>query len=294
MMNIANAPVSWGVNYPDAPGNPDWSGVLDEIAEAGYRHCEIGPLGYAPVDATFLRGEYARRGLTPIGGFVFQPLHDPAREKAVLANADETARMIGAVGGRYLVVIDHISDERMRFAGKRAKAVPLSDAGYRHLIRTIRNIAELAASHGVTPVIHQHAGCYIEYEEEIERVLADVPASEAAICVDTGHMAYAGIDPVAFYRKHAERVRHFHFKDLDPAVHGKALDQGIGFVDAVAGHIFCPLGRGMVEWAELQKALAEHGYDQYATIEQDVDPSLEVNPLRDARESLSFLQRMGF
>ena len=102
------------------------------------------------------------------------------------------------------------------------------------------------------------------------------------------------MDPVAFYRKHAERVRHFHFKDLDPAVHRRAVERGIGFLDAAAGHMFCPPGRGMVEWAELQKALAEHGYDPYATIEQDVDPSLGVNPLRDAKESPGFLREMGF
>ena len=180
-MRIANAPVSWRVSYPDAPGNSKWSVVLDEIEEAGYRHREIGPLGYSPADAAFLRDEYARRGLTPIGGFVFQPLHDPALEKAVLANAGDTARMIGAVGARCMVVIDHISDERIWNAGNRAKAVPLSETGCAHLIRTVRNIAELVASHGVTPVIHQHAGCYIEHEDEIEQVLADVPASEAAI-----------------------------------------------------------------------------------------------------------------
>ena len=223
MMKIANAPVSWGVDYADAPGNPEWGLVLDQIAAAGYRYCELGPLGYAPADPAILRWEYARRNLIPIGGFIFQPLHDPASEKAVLANAQDTARLLGEIGARCLVVIDHLSEERAATAGNRAKAVALSNSAHAHMIRVIRNIAELAAENGITAVIHQHAGCYIEFEDEVECILSDVPASEAAICVDTGHMAYAGIDPIAFYRRHAGRVRHFHFKDVDPAALARSL-----------------------------------------------------------------------
>ena len=202
--------------------------------------------------------------------------------------------MLGEIGAPYLVVIDHIFEARMTTAGNRDRARPLTDSAHAHMIRAIRNIAEIAAACGITPVIPQHAGCYIEFEEEIERVLSDVPASEAAICIDTGHMADAGIDPVAFYRRHAERVRHFHFKDIDREAHRTAVGRGIGFLDAVAGNVFCPLGRGVVNWSALRAAIADHAYDQYATIEQDVDPSLEVNPLRDAMESLEFLRGLGF
>ena len=294
MIKIANAPVSWGVDYPDTPGNPEWSLVLDQIADAGYQHCEIGPFGYSPTDPDILRREYARRKLTPIGGFIFQPLHDPAAEKPVIANVRDTVLLLGALGAGYLVVIDHISEKRMATAGNPAKTVRLPEASYAHMIRTIRNIAEIAAENGVTAVIHQHAGTYIEFEDEVERVLCDIPASEAAICVDTGHMIYAGIDPVAFYRRHAERVRHFHFKDIDPAVLRMVVDEGIGFLDAVGQNVFCPLGRGAVDWPGLRKAVEEHGYDQHATVEQDVDPAMDVNPLRDARTSLEFLHGIGF
>ena len=247
-----------------------------------------------PTDPDVLRREYARRKLTPIGGFIFQPLHDPAAERSVIANVRDTALLLGVLGAGYLVVIDHISEKRMATAGNPAKTVRLPKASYAYMIRTIRNIAEIAAESGVTAVIHQHAGTYIEFEDEIERVLCDIPVSEAAICVDTGHMIYAGIDPVAFYRRHADRVRHFHFKDIDPAVLRTVVDQGIGFLDAVGQNVFCPLGRGAVDWIGLRQAVEEHEYDQHATVEQDVDPAMDVNPLRDARTSLEFLLGIGF
>ena len=49
-IEVANGPVSWGVDRPDMPGAPPWEEVFDEIGEAGYRLCELGPLGYLPDD----------------------------------------------------------------------------------------------------------------------------------------------------------------------------------------------------------------------------------------------------
>ena len=49
-INLANAPVSWGVDYAEDPKNPPWEKVMTEIADAGYRHTELGPYGYYPTD----------------------------------------------------------------------------------------------------------------------------------------------------------------------------------------------------------------------------------------------------
>ena len=72
-VKLANAPVSWGVDYPDAPGNPPWPRVMSEIAAAGYAYTELGPYGYYPTDPEALRAELAKRRLTIVAGFLFQP-----------------------------------------------------------------------------------------------------------------------------------------------------------------------------------------------------------------------------
>ena len=68
-VRLATGPVSWGVDFADAPDNPPWSEVLDGIAGAGLEWTELGPLGYLPADAA---PELARRGLRLCGGFVFR------------------------------------------------------------------------------------------------------------------------------------------------------------------------------------------------------------------------------
>jgi inosose dehydratase len=293
-IKLGNAPVSWGVDYANDPKNPPWQKVMNEIAEAGYLYTELGPCGYYPTDPTVLRGQFEKRGLTVVAGFVFQPLHDPAQGNAVLDIARRTLDLLAAVGGRHLVTIDHISKERMATAGRRDHASRLDAVRRKHMVSLVDRIADLALGRGITPVIHQHAGCYIEFEDELEDLLAQLDPKRIGICIDTGHMAYAGIDPLKFFERHRPRVQYFHFKDIDRAVHARALAQSVPFLQAIGQRIFCPLGSGVVDWKAAAALLKRSGYEGAATIEQDIDPTISKDPLEDARKSLAYLHSVGF
>ena len=293
-LKLANAPVSWGVDYPDDPKNPEWSLVMSQIAEAGFRYTELGPYGYYPTDVKRLPEEFRTRGLSVVAGFIFQPLNVPSAEKQVLAITEKTCSLLSVVGARRLVVIDHISPERMQTAGDPSSAIPLDDYRFKYMIELIRQIAQVALNHGVMPVIHQHAGSYIEFETELQNVLSELDPDQVGICVDTGHMAYAGIDAVAFYERHHERVKHFHFKDIDPKVHRQVVKDKVSFLDGVSQNIFCPLGRGVTDWHDLREALLRHNFEGCATIEQDIDPTVSFDALSNARDSLKYLHSIGF
>lgn len=293
-VKLANAPVSWGVDYANDSRNPPWDKVMDEISQAGYRYTELGPYGYYPTDPAILRREFQKRGLAVTAGFVFEPLHEPDQAETVLENSRRTISLLAALGGRYLVTIDHISPDRVRTAGRKNSATRLSERRRKHLVGMIDQIADLALSQGITPAIHQHAGCYLEFDDEIEEVLEALEPSRVGICIDTGHMTYAGIDPIEFYERNRTRVIYFHFKDIDPAVHARVLERQIPFLEAVQERVFCPIGRGVVDWPRLAEVLQKGGYGGVANIEQDIDPMISQNPIDDARASLNYLRAIGF
>jgi len=293
-MTLGNAPVSWGVDYANDPRNPPWQQVMNEIGEAGFDHTELGPYGYYPVDPGRLRREFDARGLTVVAGLAFEPLHEPDQREWILEGVRSTIALLAGVGGTIFFIIDKISPERIAAAGRRDKRVELDRVRFDGMIRTIELIADLALSRGIQPVIHQHAACFIEYEDEFEAVLAALDPAKVGICLDTGHMTYAGIDPVAFYRRHADRVRYLHFKDIDPSVHEQVLRDGLSFHEAIAAGIFVPLGKGVVRWREFAQALAAGNYHGAATVEQDIDPRVSFTPLADAKASLAFLRTAGF
>jgi len=278
-VRLATGPVTWGVDFADAPDNPPWPLVLDEIAASGVGALELGPVGYLPEEPATLRAALAARGLRAVGSFVFEDLHDPGQAGAVVAVARRACAMIAAAGGRVLVVIDRPGAERAATAGRPDAARRLPAREWRDLIAVVGRVAEVARAHGLRPVVHPHAGSFLEFEDEVERLLAD---TELDLCLDTGHLAYAGLDPVATLARHAGRLGHVHLKDVDGAV----LARGDGFWTAVAAGVFCPLGTGIVDVRGGLAELERQGYDGFATIEQDRVRG-SGSPLGDLRRSLA-------
>ena len=251
---LATGPVCWGVDHADAPGNPPPDEVLAGIAAAGFGWTELGPLGY--LDVTRLQAY----GLGLTAGFVFEALqHGPRGE--LLERARATAAQVAGAGGRFLVVIDMVAPERARAAGRSDLARRLAERERDALLAAVESLAAIGRAAGLIPVVHPHAGTHIEFEDEIEPVLA-----LADLCLDTGHLAYAGIDPVAFYRSHAERIPYVHVKDLDPARTGQ------GFWESVAAGAFRPLGAGSVDVPAFVAELVVGGYDGWLVVEQDRVP----------------------
>ncbi|MEP6661210.1 MAG: TIM barrel protein [Acidimicrobiales bacterium] len=291
-LRIANGPVSWGVDFADAPGIPSWETVFSEIGEAGYQWCELGPLGYLPDDDMRVRAELDARGLGVAGSYVFEPMENRARHDEICDTARRTSERIAALGGNYLVVIDLVGDERAATAGRPDAAPRLKNDAYRDLLDGLRAVSRVALDHKLTPVLHPHAGSWVEFEDEVEQVLADTESDGLELCIDTGHFAYAGIDPVAFLAQHRDRVQYLHFKDINPIVHQRVVNESIAFFDAVSLGVFCPLGRGAVDFNALAAQL-KSGFDGPGTVEQDRDARLPTSPLDDARASLDYLRGLG-
>jgi inosose dehydratase len=146
---------------------------------------------------------------------------------------------------------------------------------------------------GLEVTMHAHAAGFVEFEDELEDVLGAIEPRLLGVCLDTGHCEYAGFDPVAFYRRHSERVSYLHFKDIDPVVRRRAIDQRTGFYEACAAGLFCNLGDGVVDFRALKGALVAAGFSGWATVEQDRDPTGARSTLADARANLAYLKMSG-
>lgn len=281
-LELATGPVTWGVDFADAPTNPPWSLVLDDIAASGVAALELGPVGYLPEDPPRLRAVLRERGLTAVGSFVFDDFHEPARAQAIEAATTRACRAIAAAGGTVLVLIDRPGAERVATAGRSDAARRLDDAEWSSLVEGMDRAAAIATDHGLRAVVHPHAGSFVEFEDEIERLLA---STDLDLCVDTGHAAYAGIAPERMISDYSDRLGHLHLKDVRGAVLARVRDERLDFWAAIAGGVFCPLGRGVVNLPAVLAALRDAGYRGHATIEQDRVPG-SGSPLDDLAESV--------
>ena len=294
-IRIGNAPCSWGVEFAQDPRNPAWRTVLQQCAEAGYTGIELGPVGFMPEDPVELRDALAEHDLELIGGVVFRPFHDPAKwEDEVLDGTLRTCKALQAHGAEHLVLIDSISPRRAPTAGRADEAEQM-DAGEWSAFRDrIAEAARIGVDHGLTVGIHAHAAGFMDFEPELERLLDEVSPDLLQICFDTGHHSYAGFDPVAFMKRHIDRISYMHFKDIDPKVKTQVVANRTDFYTACGQGIFCNLGQGDVDFPAVRQVLLEAGFEGWCTVEQDCDPTLPGTPTEDARANREYLQSIGF
>jgi inosose dehydratase len=289
-MRIGSAPDSWGVWFPDDPRQTPAMRFLDEVAEAGYRWIELGPYGYLPTDVDELERELAARDLHVCGTFVQFDLHDRDALRCAQDEVESTCRLLRRLGASVLIVIDGMySDLR---TGEQLSPAELDDQGWRQLVESARRVADAARGHGLVPVFHPHADTHVELEPQIERLLDDVP--ELQLCLDVGHHAYrAGGDPVAFFRRHAERVGHLHLKSVDEERAARVRREGIPFAQAVAEGVFVEPAAGVVDFEALRDAIVDSGYAGFGIVEQDMYPVDFDVPLPIARRTFQHFQGLG-
>jgi len=294
-IRIGNAPCSWGVEFANDPRNPAWETVLNECADAGYKGIELGPVGYMPEDPALLGDALAARDLKITAGVVFRPFHDPDQWDDVIDGATRTCRALQAHGARHLVLIDSIAARRAPTAGRADEAVQMDAAQWAAFVARIRTVAKIGSEEfGLTVGMHSHAGGFVDFEPELERLLSEIDDSLLKICLDTGHQSYAGFDPVAFLKRHMSRVSYIHFKDIDSVIKARVIRDRTGFYDACGQGIFCNLGDGDVDFPAVRDLLLQAEFSGWCTVEQDCDPQLAASPIKDAISNREYLAGIGF
>lgn len=293
-IQIGNAPCSWGVEFADDARNPAWETVLQQCAEAGYKGIELGPIGYMPEDPAELAEALAKYDLTLIGGVVFRPFHDASKWDEVEDATQRTCAALKAHGAQHLVLIDSIAERRAPTAGRASEAEQMDKAEWTAFRDRIATAAKIGVDSGLTVGIHAHAGGFMDFEPELDRLLNEVDDSLLKICFDTGHHSYAGFDPVAFMKRNVDRISYMHFKDIDPKVKADVVANRTDFYKACGQGIFCNLGQGDVDFAAVRQVLLDAGFEGWCTVEQDCDPTLPGTPTEDANSNRTYLKSIGF
>ena len=104
------------------------------------------------------------------------------------------------------------------------------------------------------------------------------PGAAVGLLLDTGHLTFAGADPVDFARRYAARIAHVHCKDVRRDVLDAARNRDASFLDAVVDGVFTVPGDGMVDYGAVLAPLAAAGYRGWLVVEAEQDPAI-AHPL---------------
>ena len=117
--------------------------------------------------------------------------------------------------------------------------------------------------------------------------LMAVTGDKVGLLLDTGHAVYAGVDPAALIRRHGDRIKHVHCKDVRREVLARARARDASFLDAVLAGVFTVPGDGCIDFASVLAELAAADYNGWLVVEAEQDPE-KAPPLAYAR--LGFAQ----
>lgn len=285
---LAGAPISWGVC--EVPG---WGRtlpperVLAEMASLGLQATEMGPVGYLPLDIERVRALLDEYGLGLVGAFVPLVLHEQDLDQAQQV-LDEVLPLLTALDGE-VIVAAAVADPEW---GPR---VPLDDAAWSRLAKNFEEVGGRIGASGLTLALHPHAGTLVETAADIDTVLEH---GEVDWCLDTGHLAIGGADPVEFTARNADRIVHVHLKDVDMELAARVRSGELSLVEATRRGLFRPLGDGDASIDEVVGLLDRRGYERWLVLEQDTtltgeEPPVGRGPVLDVRRSIDYLATLA-
>src|SRR5690606_19207964 len=236
-----------------------------------------------------LREAIEGRGLSLLGAFVPVALAQADAHENGIDSALRVAELMSGAGyGDAFVVLadDNASvPERTRNAGRIRPEMGLGPdqwevfaQGAEHLAKTVKE------RYGIRTVFHHHCAGYVETPEEIDTLMRMIDPSLLGLCLDLGHYAFGGGNPIEALEKYGDRIWHVHFKDYDPkAAQASSSAQG-DYFDALKRGVFCELGKGVVDFKATLDKLAHSGYKDWIVVEQDILPGMG-NPKACARNN---------
>ena len=145
-------------------------------------------------------------------------------------------------------------------------------------IRRAKKFVEAAKRFNIKAALHNHLGCRIEQQDEVELFMEQIP--EATLILDIAHLHAAGGDCIRTIQKYHDRISAVHFKDIF------YKDLNVSLETWWERLRFCEVGGGNAgfDCEAVAKALVDKKYDKWILIEHDThlnEPEVDLKVSAD-------------
>ncbi|GGK40213.1 myo-inosose-2 dehydratase [Pilimelia terevasa] len=287
-VTLGITPTVWtNDDFPGIGEDIPFEQCVSEMALAGFAGCSVGHK--FPKDPATLKAALDLRGLRvsePWASTYFTA--DGMHERTVAGFRDQMA-FIKAVGGDRVVVAELGHAVHQQPLALLANRPVFGDEQWQRMVNGLHELGKLAADAGMTLCYHHHMGTGVQTRAEVDRLLADTDPNLVHLLLDTGHLTWAGDDPLALAADHGDRIAHVHLKDLRQEVLRRWQGADTSFRDAVLEGIFTVPGDGMIDFGPILRALAGSGYRGWLVVEAEQDPA-RAHPLTYAMRARRYLR----
>jgi len=278
MVRIGINPLTWtNDDLPELGEENSLEKCLTEAKLAGYEGVELGRK--FPRDAAVLGPILKKFQLSLVSGWYSARLLERPVEEEIKAMQPHLTllKTLGAKSMVFCEVSRCVHGDRKVPLSKRPR---LAEDEWQPFCERLDAVAIYLEKHGMKMAYHHHMGTVIQAEGEVDRMM-DATRS-AGLLLDTGHLTFAGGDPLRALKRHAKRIVHVHCKDIRKDQLAQARKNDWSFLDAVVGDVFAVPGDGSIDFEPVLRELAKHQYSGWLVVEADQDPA-KAHPLSHAR-----------
>lgn len=287
MIRIGANPIGWSNDdLRTLGGATPLETCLAEAREAGFEGMELGHK--FPREPEALRAVLSRFGLDLVSGWYSASLLTQDAKTEIAAIRDHLDLM-KALGAKVLVFAETSNAIHGDRSAPLSRRPTLGAGDWAEFGRRVTAVADATLAEGVRLVYHHHMGTIVQSAAEIDAFMAATGPS-VHLLLDTGHLTFAGADPVAVARRYRDRISHVHGKDVRAEVMRRVLAEDMSFLDAVVAGVYTVPGDGMVDFTAVLRQLP--GYRGWLVVEAEQDPE-RAHPLTYAKLGYSNLARFA-
>lgn len=286
-VKLAIAPIGWtNDDMPDLGKENTFEQCVSEMALAGFKGSEIG--NKYPQDVAELKHKLDVRGLQICNAW-FSTLFTSEPYEVTIENFIKHRDRLHALGAKVIGA----SEQGNSIQGKPDNIFGDTKPVYTReqwetIARGYNEMGALAQEKGMVLTCHHHMGTGVQTIEEIDTFMSLVDPEKVFLLFDSGHLTFAGLDPVPVLKKYIHRIKHVHLKDCRTAIRDQARAEGWSFLTAVRNGVFTVPGDGDVDFAPVFKVLEEAGYEGWVVVEAEQDPA-KANPFEYAVKARKYI-----
>jgi len=289
-IRIGIAPINWNNDdLPELGSGYSLERILSEMNQAGYEGTELGNKFPNEVSALSELLNTFNLKLASSWHSTYFVLNEQENE---LKNVEEKVSFLKEANAEVINIAECSGSVHSDINKSLAAKPILSDSDWELLIDSLNIAGEICNDYGIRLAYHHHMGTCIQTNEEIKRLLKFTDPNYVNLCVDTGHLYYAGIDPVEFIENNLERIVHVHFKDVRKEEFNKYDSSSDSFLKTILSGIFTVPGDGCIDFSSIVKILQQNHYNGWIIVEAEQDPD-KADPLHYAISSRNYLNSIS-
>ncbi|WP_197278839.1 myo-inosose-2 dehydratase [Pseudanabaena sp. 'Roaring Creek'] len=264
--------------------------IFSEMALAGFKGSQMS--GKYPQDLTELKKELGLRGLTisePWVGTYFT-IGDKTDSQKIF---DQQLAFMKSIGGDTIVVAELGGAVHQQPIAPLPNRPIFNDTQWKALTDGLNDLGKQAHDAGMKLVYHPHVGTGVETMADIDRLMTGTNPQYLSLLLDTGHLYYAGVNPLEVTQKYADRIKHVHLKNIRKPIYEQSKTDGLSFLNSIRAGVFTVPGdkEGDIDFKPILDRLALAKYEGWLIVEAEQDPN-KANPLQYALMARTYLKQV--